>query len=157
MQPGDRRADGRGVQHRVRVVDVRPRLQAHGLSVHVGDVAAVAVGQRTRTGHAGVVAAGLERRRQLRLVDVELAERLLEREHPAGGDETAYLTLLTPRRFDLQPGVGAEVEAVCHLGGHLTVHGPMVTVVPRARRVGGYLAGDRGRGNAQRGSLRYAS
>jgi hypothetical protein len=83
------------------------------------------------------VAAGLERRRQLRFLDVELAERFLEREHPVGGGKSSYLTLFTPRRFDLQPGVGAEVEAVRHLGGHLTVHGPMVTVVPRARRGGG--------------------
>ena len=106
VQPGDRRADGRGVQHRVRVVDVCPRLQAQGLSVHVGDVAAVAVGQRTRTRHAGVVAAGLEAAVSSASSTSSSPNVSLTRENPAGGDETAYLTLLTPCRFDLSRASG---------------------------------------------------
>ena len=91
------------------------------------------VGQRSRAGDPGVVAGDLETRSPLGLFGVDGGERLLDREAASGGDEPAHLTLFTPRRFDLQPGVRAEVEAVCHLGGHLTVHGPMVTLVPRAR------------------------
>jgi hypothetical protein len=76
------------------------------------------------------VAAGLERRGGLGLGHVDLAEGLLQRERATRGDETTYLTLLTACRFDLEPGVRAEVEAVRNLGGQLAVHGPMVTGRP---------------------------
>ena len=99
------------------------------------------VGQRPRARDPGVVAGHLELRRALGLLGVDGVERLLDRVGAAGGDEPPDLALLTPRRFDLQPGVGAEVEAVRNLGSQLTVHGPMVTVVPGARRGGGNLAG----------------
>ena len=141
VQSRHRGADQRRVEHRVEVVDVGPGLHPDRQPADLGEVAAVDVGQGSRATDAGVVAGHLELRRALGLVGVDGVERLLDREGAAGGDEPPDLALLTPRRFDLQPGVRAEVEAVRYLGSHLTVHGPMVTVVPGTRRGGGNLAG----------------
>jgi hypothetical protein len=106
------------------------------------------------------VTGDLEQCRALCFVRVDGAEGLLDGVRPASGDQAAYLTLFTPHRFDLEPGVGAEVEAVRNPGGHLAVHWPMVTVMPCSRRGGGMPRRPRGPGiseGSQRGSPRYAS
>ena len=152
VQPRDRVTHQGRVEQVVRVVDVGPRLHPDGLALDDGDVPPVDVRERSRAGHPGLVAARLERGRGLGLGHVDVAERLLQRERAARGDQAAYLALLTPCRFDLQPGVGAEVEAVRNLGGQLAVHGPMVTERPaRAGEVGGSP-----RRRVDRGGIRLA-
>ena len=156
VQSRHRGADQRRVEHRVEVVDVGPGLHPDRQPADLGEVAAVDVGQGSRAGTpASWQATWNSAVRWASSASTESNDSLTAKVPRAVTSRRTWPC--SPRAASTSSRAsGPRSKRSATWAASLTVHGPMVTVVPGTRRGGGNLAGIVGRGD-QAGSLRYAS